>query len=79
MSTAMIANLVEELKTSDDKIAKAAELEALLTSLDASIEVKDVDYDRMITGGGGPNDPRGTSNTMIANSQCCPPATQPSC
>ena len=75
MSTAVIANLVEELKTSNDKIAKAAELEALLTSLDASIEVKDVDYDRMITGGGGPNDPM----TNIVNSNCCPPATQPSC
>ena len=50
MSTAVIANLVEELKTSNDKIAKAAELEALLTSLNASIEVKDADYDNRITG-----------------------------
>ena len=72
MSTAMIANLVEELKTSNDKIAKAAKLEALLTSLDASIEAKDADYDRMITAGP-------TSAQACPSALCPPPATQANC
>ena len=63
MSTAVIANLVEELKTSNDKTAKAAELEALLTSLNASIEVKDADYDNRIT-----------SSSPTGNVQCSPTA-----
>ena len=71
MSTAMIANLVEELKTSNDKIAKAAELEALLTSLDASIEAKDADYDRMITAG--------LTGPGCVTPNCPPPETAVNC
>ena len=77
MSTAMIANLVEELKTSNDKIAKAVELEALLTSLDASIEVKDADYDHRV--GCLPPPTSFQVCTQMNASQCCPPASDVSC